>query len=505
MAETNGRSADVLIIGAGIIGTAIAHHLSRYRLSIMLVEKEPDVACGVTKGNNGMVHAGISGVVSNVIKSKSPGSGPQYGRLLRDRLCNDSLTVYEDRCRELQVHFRRIGRLVLARNQEETEMLVTLEEVCSEAGIRNLQRLDYDGVRRLEPHVTGEAIAGLYDASEAVIFPPELTVALAESAEANGASLLTGAAVFGMRKTPEGGVEVATNRGVIKSRFVINAAGLHVDEVAGLAGEVDFHLGFAKGQLIILDKRVSNLVSHTVCFVPAPNRVQFISPTVDGNLMLAGTYEKTYDRNDFATTAEGLTQVMDKARELVPALGLQDVIASFAGLRATNSRNPEDYIIEPHPTLPEMINVVICPPGLTSCFGVAGMVAGMLQDQGLRLDEKADFQPRRPAIPRFAEAGIEEKASLVERDPAYGRIVCRCETVTEAEVVEAIRRGATTVDGVRRRTRLGMGRCQGGFDTPRVLSILARELGVTEESICKSGPASRIVPLRAKELLKCPD
>ncbi len=172
--------------------------------------------------------------------------------------------------------------------------------------------------------------------------------------------------------------------------------------------------------------------------------------------MAAGTYEKTYDRTDLATTGEGLAQVMAKARELVPALGPQDVIAAFAGLRATNSRDPEDYIIEPHPALPQFINVIICPPGLTSCFGVARTVCGMLRDQGLRPEEKPDFQPRPRATPRFSEMDAKEKAALIAANPACGHIVCRCETVTEAEVVEAVRRGATTLDGIRRRTRLGM-------------------------------------------------
>lgn len=502
-AQATGKTADVLIIGGGIIGTAMARHLSRYDLKVVLVEKEPDVACGVTKGNNGMVHAGISGVVSNVIKSKTPGSGPQYGRLLRDRLCNDSLAVYEEMCRELDVRYRRIGRLVMARNEEEVEMLGILKEVCEEAGIRGLVRVDQDGVRRLEPNVTQQAIAGLYDENEAVIFPPELTVALAENAQANGVTLLTNTEVTGIARGPDGAVNLSTSRGPMSSRFVVNVAGLSVDKVASLAGEVDFHLTFAKGQILILDKKVSNLVNHTLCFVPAPGRVQFLSPTADGNLMAAGTYEKTYDSSDLATTAEGLALVIGKARELVPALGPQDVIAGFAGLRASNTRNLEDYIIEPHPALPEMINVVICPPGLTACFGIPHMVAGLLVDQGLRLEEKPDFDPKRQAILRFSEVSMDERAALITRDPAYGRIVCRCEMVTEAEVVEAIRRGATTVDGVKRRTRLGMGRCQGGFDTPRVLSILARELGVSEKEICKSGPGSPVVPLRAKELLPC--
>lgn len=492
---------DVLIIGGGITGAAIARELAQYRISIALVEKDNDVACGVTKANNGMVHAGISGVVSNVIKSHTPGSGPQYGRLLRDRLCNDSLAVYQDRCRDLEVRYRQIGRLVLARDAEEVEMLGVLEAVCCEVGIMGLQKLDRDGVRHLEPHVTDQAIAGLYDPSEAVIFPPELTVALAENAQANGVAIHLNTTVTGIERGPDGLVRVATNRGDLMARFVVNAAGLYADRVAALAGEVDFHLSFAKGQLLILDKRVSSLVNHTVCFVPAPNRVQFVSPTADGNIMAAGTYEKTGDRTDFATTREGLSQVMAKARDLAPVLGPQDVIAAFAGLRATNSRDPDDYIIEPHSALPQLINVVICPPGLTSCFGVARMVAGMLGEQGLRLEERTDFQPHRAAIRRFAEMEVEEKVTMIVRNPSYGHIVCRCETVTEAEVVEAIRRGATTVDGVKRRTRLGMGRCQGGFDTPRVLSILSRELGVPEEDICKGGPGSTVVPIPSKQLL----
>jgi len=495
------NTADVLIIGGGITGTAIARELARYRLAVVLVEKQPDVAAGVTKGNNGMVHAGISGVVSNVIKSKSPDSGPQYGRLLRDRLCNDSLAVYQDMCRELEVRYRQIGRLVLARNQEEVAMLGVLEGVCQESGIQGLERLDREAVRHLEPHVTQEAIAGVYDASEAVIFPPELTAAIAENAQANGVKVLLNTTATAIKRTPEGHVRVETSGGPITARFVVNAAGLYADHVAALAGEVDFHLSFAKGQLLILDHRVSGLVNHTVCFVPAANTVQFVSPTADGNLMAAGTYEKTYDRTDFATTREGLAAVIAKAKQLVPALGPQDVIAAFAGLRATNSRNPEDYIIEPHPALPQLINVVICPPGLTSCFGVARMVRKMLVDQGLRLDEKQDFEPHRRAIPRFSDMATEEKEALITRDPAYGRIICRCEMVTEAEVVEAIRRGATTLDGIKRRTRLGMGRCQGGFDTPRVLAILARELGVPEEEICKAGPGSPVVPLHSKALL----
>ncbi|MDP2663699.1 MAG: FAD-dependent oxidoreductase, partial [Dehalococcoidia bacterium] len=352
--EVEPISTDVLIIGGGIMGTALARELSRYRLSVVLAEKEPDVACGVTKGNNGMVHAGISGVVSNVIKSHSPGEGPQYGRLLRDRLCNDSLAVYQDMCRELEVRYRPVGRLVLARNAEEVEMLGVLEQVCSVAGIRGLQTMRQDEVRNLEPHVTPDAIAGLYDASEAVVFPPELTVAMAENAQQNGVTLLFGAEVTGIERGAQGAVKVTTSRGPIHARFAVNVSGLYADQVAGLAGEVDFHLTFAKGQLLVLDKRAINLVSHTVCFVPAPGRVQFVSPTADGNVMAAGTYEKTSDRTDFSTTREGLAQVIAKASGLIPALGPQDVIAAFAGLRSNNSRDPDDYIIEPHPALPQM-------------------------------------------------------------------------------------------------------------------------------------------------------
>jgi glycerol-3-phosphate dehydrogenase len=494
-------STDVLVIGGGITGTAIARELSRYRVKTILVEKEADVACGVTKANNGMIHAGISAVVSNLIKSRTPGGYPQYGRLLRDRLCMASLAVYEQRARELGVRYRKVGRLVMARNEAEMAVLEQIRQAAEQAGLKGIQRVDQEGIRRLEPHVTTEAVAGLYDANEAVIFPPELTIALAENAQQNGLSLWLNTTVQGVERLEDGRLRVATSQGPIIARFVVNAAGLYADQVAALAGETDFHLSFAKGQLLIFDKRVSHLVNHTVCFTPAPNLVRFVSPTADGNLMAAGTYEKTADRRDFATTRQGLAETMAKAQELVPALSPNDVIASFAGLRATNSRNPEDYLIEPSPSLPQFINVVICPPGLTSAFGVAEMVVGMLAEQGLVLEEKPNFNPYRRAIVRFSELSHREKRALIARDPRYGHIVCRCEMVTEGEIVEAIRRGATTLDAIKRRTRVGMGRCQGGFDTPRVLQILARELGCPVEEITKMGRASRVAPFHSKELL----
>ncbi len=478
--------ADVAIIGAGVVGAAIARELARYDLKVVLIEREVEAAFGTSKANSGVVHAGFH---------STPGT-------LKASLCVQGNAMFDDIAGELSVPFRRNGSLMVAMSTDEVGVLREHFEQGRRNGVPGLRLLDADEARRLEPGLAPEVVAALYAPTAGVVCPYQLTFALVENAVANGVTFMAGSPVTAIHLQDGRVMAVETPEAIIETAWVVNAAGLFADQIAAMAGDESFEIRPRKGEEYLLDKRVGGLVRSTIFPVPtAVSKGILVIPTVDGNIMVGPTAEDTRDRLDLTTTRAGFEAVFAAARRMVPSVSPRDIIASFAGLRAACSE--DDFIIRPSWVARGLVHVAgIESPGLTAAPAIARMVVEILREEGLKVHARRVFNPVRLAPVRFAHLSRAQQARLVASDPAFGRIVCRCETVTEAEVVDAIRRGARTVDGVKLRTRAGMGRCQGGFCMPRVMRILARELGIPVEQVTKRGPGSVIAPYPAKALLR---
>ncbi|MGE5574095.1 MAG: NAD(P)/FAD-dependent oxidoreductase [Bacteroidota bacterium] len=479
--------ADVAVIGAGVIGAAIARELARYDLAVVLLEREMEPAFGTSKANSGVVHAGFH---------SAPGT-------LEASLCVEGNVMFDEIAAELSVPFKRNGSLMVAMSLEEVDVLREYLDRGRRNGVPGLRLLDAGEVHALEPGLSPDVVAALHAPTGGIVCPYQLTFALVENAVANGVRFMAGSPVTSLHVGNGRVTAVETAQAtIIEAEWVVNAAGLFADQIAAMAGDESFEIRPRKGEEYLLDKRVGSLVRSTVFPVPTPvSKGILVIPTADGNIMVGPTAEDVSDRLDLATTRAGFEAVFAAARRMVPAVSPRDVIASFAGLRAASSER--DFIIRPSGVTRGMVHVAgIESPGLTAAPAIACMVVGILRDEGLEARARRGFNPIRPAPVRFSQLSRAEQARLVESDPSFGRIVCRCETVTEAEVLDAIRRGARTVDGVKLRTRAGMGRCQGGFCMPRVMRILSRELGVPLEAITKRGPSSPIAPYPAKALLR---
>lgn len=472
---------DVLIIGCGITGAAAAFALSRYRLSIAVLERENDVSMGATKANSAILHAGYD---------------PEPGTLMA-RLNLRGVELARPLCRDLDVPYRACGSLVAAFSPEERAVLEALCERGKRNGVPGLELLTGAEARTLEPELSEAVIAALHAPSAAVCSPWEYCLALAETAVRNGADLRLETAVTGLQRT-EAGWRVQTSRGTFEARFVVNAAGVSADAVHDMAAPHAFDILPVRGQYFLLDKSEGVRVSRVIFQTPtAQGKGVLVAPTVHGNL-LAGPDAEPLSRCDTSTTADRLDCVRRTAQKSVPGIRFQDTIRTFAGIRAQSGRG--DFILQEAEGAPGFFDLAgICSPGLSAAPAIAEYAVELLERAGLVLEEKQDFLCRRRRV-RFRELSPEDRAALVERDPAYGRIVCRCETVTEGEILEALRAPIPprSVDGVKRRVNAGMGRCQGGFCGPRVVELLARELGVSPGEVVQEGAGSRLLVCETK-------
>lgn len=475
------HEADVLIIGGGVIGAALARELSRYTIRTVLVEKEVDVAFGTSKANSGIVHSGIH---------DRPGS-------LKARLSVEGNRLYPAVAEELSVLYKPNGAVIVAQSTDELPALEALREAGRNNGVPGIASLGRDELLGLEPALSPMLAGGLLVPSGGIVVPFDLAFALVENACANGVHAALDTHVDQILAERDGLV-VRTSRGVFRARFVVNAAGLHAASVARLIGDESFEIRPRKGEEYLLDRKLEGMVRRTVFPLPTPvSKGILVIPTVEGNIMLGPTAHNTADFRDLATTAAGWDEVFSYVRRLVPGLRASDRIASFAGLRAGTAG--EDFIIRPSEVSPRFVHAAgIDSPGLTAAPAIARYVAEMLGDAGLKLDPNPRFNPRRTVI-RMRDLGMEERAALMDSDPAYARIVCRCETISEGEIRDAIRRGATTLDGIKLRTRSGMGRCQGGFCTSRIIDLLSRELGLSPAEITKRGGGSHMLVGRLRE------
>ena len=465
---------DVAIIGCGIIGAAAAYELSRYHLSIAILEKENDVACGATKANSAVVHAGYD---------------PEPGTLMAKLNVRGNILIRQ-LCAKLDVPFQQCGSFVLAFSKEDASFLETLLRRGRINGVPGLAIIGGDELREAEPFVSGEAAAALYAPSAGIVSPWELTLALAETAVRNGAELFLESAVEGIRAT-ENGFSLLTGKGAVEARYILNASGAHADQIHDMIAEPAYRIIPDRGEYYLLDKNEAGRVRHVV--FPCPDKHgkgTLIAPTVHGNVIVGPNNEPPRFPGDTATTAAGLAEVARRARRLIPSVALHGSIRHFAGVRAASSE--PDFIIAEAKGTPGFIDLAgIKSPGLTAAPAVAEIAAALLEQSGLALEPKAGFFCERSRL-RFAELPPGGKAAAVRQDRAFGRVICRCETVTEGEILAALRGPIPprSVDGVKRRTGAGMGRCQGGFCGPRVLALLAREQGLSPLAIPQDAQGS---------------
>ncbi len=471
---------DVVIVGGGIVGCAIARELTRYRLRAALLEKECEVGFGVSKSNSGIIHGGHHAAPST-LKGRLEWKGNQAW----DRLCA-----------ELGFGFKRIGELTVVLHAEQLATIEHLQQQGRNKGVPGLEIWQRERLQQEEPNLSARVIAGLHAPTTGVINPYEACFALIESACRNGLDLFTAAPVQGLTRD-DNGWTIVTPRATLHATFVLNAAGLYADHVAELAGVRDFTIHPRKGEEYLLDRRLAGIVKRIIFPCPTPvSKGILVIPTFDGTIMVGPTAQATDDREDLTTTAPGAETVFAAVKQVVPGIDERDCIAEFAGLRAVADK--EDFIIGPTPAKGFVNVAAIQSPGLTAAPAIAELVIEILRDEGLPLTRRDDFVASLPKAVHFASLSLAEQIALVERDRRYGRIACRCELVSEGEVLDAIQRGARTLDGLKFRTRAGMGRCQGGFCTSRCMELLARALDVPITDVTKRGGASWLVCARAE-------
>jgi len=488
--------ADVVIIGGGVIGASIARELSRYSLNVILIEKEDDVAMGTSKGNSGIIHAGYNADF----------------RTLKGRLNIKSNPRFDKLCRDLKVHFKRIGSLVVGFTGEDLKRLKELKKNGEKNGLKSLEIITGNKLFELEPNLNPQTKYALYAPTAGIISPYKFTIALADNAVINGVKVLLETEAKDIRIEKRQVCGVVTDRGLIETRAVINAAGLHADEIAKTAGD-SFKISPLKGEYQLFDKQWGNLVNHIL--FPIPTKLSkgiLVAPTVHGNLLIGPNSCRVKEKDDPATTRTGIKEVYDGARKLIPHLPHQDLINSFAGLRADIERR-DDFIIEASKKIRGFINVAgIESPGLSSAPAIAEMVSGILKEvvkeisPRLELNYKDDFVETLVEQPKFADYldRTGKWQEIVEKDADYGEIICRCEKVSKGEMLRAIHQPvpARSLDAIKRRIRAGMGRCQGGFCSPKVLKILSEELKISPLKITKKGTGSEILKTKTKDMIK---
>lgn len=476
---------DVIIIGAGVSGCASARELSRYKARICVLEKAEDVCCGTSKANSAIAHAGYDAPVGSLMA----------------RLNVQGSRLMEQLSKELDFEFKRIGSLVLCRTQEDRPKLQELYDRGVANGVEGLRIVEQEELRAMEPNISDDAVAALYAPTAGIICPFGMNIAFAENACANGVEFKFDTEVQGVRKT-EKGWTVDTNQGQFEGRCVVNAAGVYADTIHNMVSDKKIKITPRRGDYCLLDKSAGNHVSSVIFALPNKyGKGILVSPTVHGNLLVGPTAIDIENKEGVNTTREGLDQVLERAGESVKNLPMRSVITSFAGLRA-HEENHEFIIGEVEDAAGFVDCAGIESPGLTASPAIGMMVADIVRDL-LNLEENPEFTGTRQGILNPNDLSVTERKELIRRNPAYGNIICRCEMITEGEIIDAIRRplGAKSLDGVKRRTRAGMGRCQAGFCSPRVMEILARERGVQISEITKSGGGSRIVVGTNKDTL----
>ncbi|MDO4277726.1 MAG: NAD(P)/FAD-dependent oxidoreductase [Lachnoclostridium edouardi] len=468
---------DVAVIGGGAVGACTARELSRYDLHICLLEKEEDVCSGTSKANSAIVHAGYD-AENGSLKAKFNLEGNK---------------MMEGLSKELDFEFIQNGSLVLCFAQEDMPALKKLYEKGINNGVEGLELLSGDQIREMEPNISQQVYAGLYAPTGGIVCPFGLTIAMAENACTNGVEFRFSEEVKKVEKMDEG-YALFTSSGEVKARYVVNAAGVYADVYHNMVSGRQIHITPRKGEYCLLDKEGGKLVSHTIFQLPGKyGKGVLVSPTVHGNLLLGPTAVDINDKENTATTEPGLADVIEKSGISVKNIPLRQTITSFAGLRA--HEDGDDFIIgEPEDAEGFFDAAGIESPGLTAAPAIGKYLAQAIAEKA-GAKEKKEFCQTRKGIPRVASLSHKERAKLIQENPLYGTIICRCEEISEGEIVDAIKRplGAKSLDGIKRRVRAGMGRCQAGFCTPKTMEILERETGIPMENICKNRDGSQML------------
>ena len=470
---------DVVIVGAGVIGGMLARELSKYKLSVCILEKENDVAMAASRANSGIVHGGYDPV---------PGT-------LKAMLNSQGVEMLFQAAKELHVPCKRNGSMVCAFSAQEEPLIDELYAQGQENGIPGLKILTGDQARAIEPNLSSQVTKVLHVTNAGIVCPYDLTIAAVGNAMDNGVSLLRNFKVSSISKKDDVFTLTSEKAQQVHSKYVVNCAGGYSDAVARMAGDDFFTIIPRAGEYMLLDKSEGNSVSHTLFQCPtAEGKGILVSPTVDGNLLVGPTAKvvETPDSDD--TTPAGLEEVARLSAKSVPSVNFRQVITSFTGVRASTKGG--EFILKASDRVAGLVHAgAIDSPGLTCCVSIAKYLTEILAQQGLALNEKENWNAYRENPHAFREMTDEEKNAYIQDHPEYGKIVCRCETVTEGEILHAIRSNpaAIDMDGVKRRTRSGMGRCQGGFCGPYVMELISQELSIPLERVTKFGGNSYMV------------
>lgn len=452
---------DVIVIGAGVMGAAVSRELSKYKLNIMVLDKENDVSNGTSKANSAIVHAGYDAKEGTLMaKYNVLGAG-----------------MYESLCKEIGAPYKNVGSYVLAFSEEERKHIEKLYQRGLTNGVPQMEILEKDEILRREPNINKNIVAALYAGSAGIVGPWEFTIKLLENAALNGTEVLVDAEVSNIEKLQDGYKVILKDGRTFETKVVINAAGVYADKINDMVSKNHFDIHPRIGEYYVLDKVQGKLTNSVLFQCPTiMGKGILVTKTVHGNIMVGPTAEDVESRDYVGTTAHGLDDIRRQAEKTISGINYRDSIRNFTGIRAESSTG--DFIIGEVSDAPNFFNIAgTKSPGLSSAPAIGVDVAKMVVEK-LGAVKKEEFKQNRPQI-HFIELSPEEKAEVIKKDPRYGRIICRCESITEGEIVDVIHRmvGARTVDGVKKRCRPGTGRCQGGFCGPRVQEILARELG----------------------------
>jgi len=468
---------DVAIIGAGVVGCAIARELSKYDVDVCVIEKEEDVCCGTSKANSAIVHAGFDA---------TPGS-------LKAKLNVQGNEMIANLSEELDFPFKAIGSMVVCTKDQDIKDLEALLQRGESNGVKGLTILSRNEILALEPNIADDVTHALFAPTGGIVCPFHFTIALAEHAAQNGVSFFFDTKVNQIEKTDEGFC-IHTSQKTFLAKILVNAAGVYTDEIHNMLSQNKFHITPRKGEYLLLDKSCKDYVNHTIFQLPSKmGKGVLVTPTIHGNILVGPTATDIADKDGVNTTSDGLSSIAQKASLGVKDVPLRFVITSFAGLRAHEQM--DDFIVGEASDVSGLYDAAgIESPGLTSAPAIGAMLSEMIV-QKLSLHKKNEFQATRKGYVHMESLTLEERKEKIKENPAYGNIICRCEMISEGEIVDAIKRplGARSLDGVKRRTRAGMGRCQSGFCTPRTMEILERELNVSAFSITKSGNDSNIL------------
>ncbi|MBO5907976.1 MAG: NAD(P)/FAD-dependent oxidoreductase [Clostridia bacterium] len=474
---------DIAVIGAGVVGALVARELTRFGMKVVILERGSDVALGATRANSAIVHAGFDAKEGT----------------LKARLNVRGSKIMESVCQNLGVKYKRNGSLVVGFNDEDRKTLEQLLIRGKNNGVEGLSILERDEILKIEKNIGDGVICALHAPSGAIVCPYELCMAAVGNAMDNGAELILDFNVTAIENVGDYYKITSPDGKLAEAKYVVNCAGAYSDDIARLVGDSSFSIRARRGEYLLLDRECGDTVSHTIFRCPSKmGKGVLVSPTVDGNLLVGPTAEDIDDKSDTKTTPEGLDKVRALAQEQVSGIAFNKVITSFSGLRSTGSTG--DFII--NLPQPRFLNIAgIESPGLSSAPAIAEYVIMMLRESGVFLFKREDFNPYRRPMHYFSTLSKQEKNEIIKERPEYAHVICRCEMVTEGEILDAIRTNPrpNDLDGVKRRTRATMGRCQGGFCSPYIVELLSRELGIDYLEVTKSGGKSYINVGKTKE------